>query len=57
MLLLLGPVLFVLLIVVAVKARRAGLHGGWVALIGVVGSLVILAAMFGILAWGFRDFG
>lgn len=56
MLLLVGPLLFVLLFYV-VRARKAGLSGAKVALIVVAGSACIFILMFGILAWGFRDFG
>jgi hypothetical protein len=57
MLLLVGPILFVLLAVMAIRAKKAGLSGWEVALIVFVGALCILAVMFGILMWGFRDFG
>ena len=57
MTLLVGPLLFVLLSVGAVKAKRAGLSGWEVALITAVGSLCILVMMLGILMWGFRNFG
>jgi len=57
MTLLVGPVLFVLLGVGAVKARRAGLSGWEVFLVVAVGSLCILVVMLGILMWGFRNFG
>ena len=57
MTLLVGPLLFVLLGVGAVKAKRAGLSGWEVALIVAVGSLWILVMMLGILMWGFRNFG
>ena len=57
MTLLVGPVLFVLLGVGAVKARKSGLSGWEVALIVAVGSLCILVVMLGILMWGFRNFG
>jgi hypothetical protein len=57
MLLLVGPLLFVLLFYAAVRARQAGLSGARVALIVVVGAACILVLMFGILVWGFRDFG
>jgi len=55
--LLVGPVLFVLLGVGAVKAKKAGLSGWEITLIVAVGSLCILVVMFGILMWGFRNFG
>jgi hypothetical protein len=54
---LVGPLLFVFLGIAAVKAKRAGLSGGEVALIVAIGTICILGAMFGILAWGFSDFG
>jgi hypothetical protein len=57
MTLLVGPVLFVLLGVGAVKAKRAGLSGWEIALMVAVGSLCILVVMLGILMWGFRNFG
>jgi len=55
--LLVGPLLFVLLGVGAVKAKRAGLSGWEVTLMVAVGSLCILVVMLGILIWGFRNFG
>lgn len=57
MTLLVGPLLFVLLGVGAVKAKRAGLCGWEVALMVAVGSLCILVVMLAILIWGFRNFG
>jgi hypothetical protein len=57
MTLLVGPVLFVLLGVGAVKAKRAGLSGWEIALMVAVGSLCILVVMLGSLMWGFRNFG
>jgi cytosine/uracil/thiamine/allantoin permease len=55
--LLVGPLLFVLLGVGAVKAKKAGLSGWEVLLMVAVGSLCILVAMLGILTWGFGNFG
>jgi len=55
--LLVGPVLFVLLGVGAVKAKKAGLSGWEVTLMVAVGSLCILVVMLGILMLGFRNFG
>jgi hypothetical protein len=52
-----GPLRFVLLFYAAARARRAGLSGAKVALMVVAGSACIVVLMFGILAWGFRDFG
>jgi hypothetical protein len=57
MLLLAGPLLFVLLFYAAVRARQADLSGARVALIVVVGAACVLVLMFGILVRGFRDFG
>ena len=57
MTLLVGPLLFVLLGVGAVKAKQAGLSGWEVTLVVAVGSLCILVVMLGILMWGFRNFG
>ena len=57
MTLLVGPLLFVLLGVGAVRAKRSGLSGWEVALMVAVGSLFILVVMLGILVWGFRNFG
>jgi hypothetical protein len=57
MTLLVGPVLFALLGVGAVKAKKAGLSGWEIALMVAVGSLCILVVMLGILMWGFRNFG
>ena len=54
---LVGPLLFVLLGVGAVKARKAGLSGWEITLMVAVGSLCILVVMFGNLLWGFRNFG
>ena len=54
---LVGPLLFVLLGVGAVKARKAGLSGWEITLMVAVGSLCILVLMFGNLLWGFRNFG
>jgi hypothetical protein len=55
--LLVGPLLFVLLGVGAVKGKQAGLSGWEVTLVVAVGSLCILVVMLGILMWGFRNFG
>ena len=57
MTLLVGPLLFVLLGVGAVKANKAGLSGWEITLMVAVGSLCILVVMLGILMWGFRNFG
>lgn len=57
MLMLLVPLSLILLGYTAVKARKAGMSGWEVALIVVVGSICIVIVMFGILFWGFRNFG
>jgi hypothetical protein len=57
MIVLVGPLLFILLAVIAVKAKRRGHSGGKVALIVVAGTVCIVVVMFGILAWGFSGFG
>jgi hypothetical protein len=57
MTLLVGPVLFVLLGVGAVKAKKADLSGWEIALMVAVGSLCILVVMLGIMMSGFRSFG
>ena len=56
MTLLVGPLLFVLLGVGAVGAKKAGRSGGEIALLVAIGSLVILVVMLGILMWGSRSF-
>ncbi|HXO68804.1 MAG TPA: hypothetical protein VN838_07560 [Bradyrhizobium sp.] len=57
MIVLVGPLLFIVLGVIAVQAKRRGHSGGEVALIVVAGTACIVVVMFGILAWGFSDFG
>ena len=57
MTLLVGPLLFVLLGVGVVKAKKAGLSGWEVTLIAAVDRLCILVVMLGNLMWGFRNFG
>ena len=57
MTLLVAPLLFVLLGVGAVKARKAGLSGWEIVLMVAVGSLCIFVAMLGFLTWGFHNFG
>jgi cation transporter-like permease len=57
MIVLILPLLLLLLVVIAVKAKNAGRSGGEVTLIVVFGLLGIVAAMFGILVWGFSGFG
>jgi hypothetical protein len=57
MIVLVGPLLFVLLGVIALNAKRRGRSGGEIALIVGAGTLGIVVVMFGILAWGFSGFG
>lgn len=57
MTLLIGPLLCGLLVIAAIKARRAGMSGGEVGLIVFVGALCIPVVMIGVLAWGFSSFG
>jgi hypothetical protein len=57
MIVLIGALLFIVLGVMAVKARRRDRSGGEVALIVLVGTVGIVVVMFGILAWGFSGFG
>jgi hypothetical protein len=57
MILLTGPLLFVLPVLGAVRAKRAGRSGWEVGLIVAVGSLAILVETFGTLIWGFQNFG
>ena len=57
MTLLIASLLYVLLAIAAVKAKRAGMSNVEVALIVSVGILFIPVVMMGILAVGFSDFG
>jgi hypothetical protein len=57
MIMLVVPLLIILLWLVAIKARKSGLSRGAVALIVAVGAVCIVIATFGILAWGFSNFG
>jgi hypothetical protein len=56
MTILVAPLLLLLLVAVAVKAKKAGRSGGEVTLIVVIGTLCIIAVTFGILVWGFSGF-
>jgi uncharacterized membrane protein len=57
MIVLAGLLLVVLLVVMAVAAKKRGLSRGAISLLVVVGTVCIIVAMFGILAWGFSGFG
>lgn len=56
MLLLVGPLLFVVLLIYAVRAKNNGLSGWEVAGKVVVGSLCIIMLMFGITMLAFSGF-
>jgi uncharacterized membrane protein len=57
MIMLLGPLLVILLVVMAVAAKKRGLSRGAMSPLVAVGAVCIIVAMFGILAWGFSGFG
>lgn len=57
MIVLIGPLLFALLIWLAIKLRRAGLSALETALMIVIGGICIALVMLGILMWGFKGFG
>ena len=57
MIVLIGPVLFILLILFAIRQQKCGLAGWKAALLVVVGSGVIVVMSFGLLIVGFRNFG
>jgi hypothetical protein len=57
MIMLAGPLLFILLGVTAVAVKKGGASGGKIALTVVFGAVCIVVAMFGILIWGFSGFG
>jgi hypothetical protein len=57
MIVLVGPLLFILLGVTAVAAKKRGASGGKIALLVVFGTVCSVVAMFGILVWGFSGFG
>ncbi|WP_025037162.1 hypothetical protein [Bradyrhizobium sp. DOA9] len=56
MLILIGPILFIVLILVAIRLQKQGLAGWKVALLVVFGSALIVAIMFGLLFIGFEGF-
>ena len=55
--LLIGPILFILLILFAVKQQKRGMAGWKAALMVLAGSGLIVVLLFGILMWGFQNFG
>jgi hypothetical protein len=57
MILLIGPLLFVLLGFGAVKARKAGLSRWEVALLVAVGTLINLVVTYMTVIWGWLHFG
>lgn len=57
MIVLIGPVLFILLILFAIRQRKRGLPGWKAALMVIAGSGLIILLMFGLLFIGFRNFG
>lgn len=57
MIMLIGPVLFILLILFAIRQQKRGLPGWKAALMVIVGSALIILLMFGLLFVGFRNFG
>ncbi|MDD1533525.1 MULTISPECIES: hypothetical protein [unclassified Bradyrhizobium] len=56
MLVLVGPILFIALILYAVRLQKRGLAGWKAALIVVLGSGLIVAIMFGLLFVAFEGF-
>lgn len=56
MLLLVGPVLFIALILYALRLQKRGLASWKAALLVVLGSGLIVAIMFGLLFVGFEGF-
>jgi hypothetical protein len=56
MLILIGPILFIVLILFAIRLQKQGLAGWKAALLVVLGSLLIVAIMFGLLFVGFEGF-
>ncbi|WP_199198234.1 hypothetical protein [Bradyrhizobium sp. MOS002] len=57
MIVLIGPVLFILLILFAVRQQKRGLAGWKAALLVIVGTGAIAVLSFGLLIVGFRNFG
>ncbi|MBR0949444.1 hypothetical protein [Bradyrhizobium canariense] len=57
MIVLIGPVLFILLILFAIRQQKRGLAGWKTALLVVAGTGVIAVMSFGLLIIGFRNFG
>ncbi|EIG61050.1 MULTISPECIES: hypothetical protein [Bradyrhizobium] len=57
MIVLICPILFILLILFAIRQQKRGLAGWKAALLVVAGSGVIVFMSFGLLIVGFRNFG
>jgi hypothetical protein len=57
MIVLIGPVLFILLILFAIRQQMRGLAGWKAALLVIVGTGAIAVLSFGLLIVGFRNFG
>jgi hypothetical protein len=55
-LILVGPILFIVLVLCAVRLQKRGLAGWKAALLVVLGSGLIVAIMFGLLFVGFQGF-
>ena len=56
MLVLVGPVLFILLILFAVRQQKRGLAGWKAALLVIAGTGIIILMMYGLLFIGFQNF-
>ena len=57
MIVLIGPVLFILLILFAIHQQKRGMAGWKAALMVIAGSGLIVLLMFGLLFIGFQNFG
>jgi hypothetical protein len=57
MIVLIGPVLFILLILFAIRQQKRDLAGWKAALLVIVGTGAIAVLSFGLLIVGFRNFG
>lgn len=57
MIVLIGPVLFILLILFAIRQQKRGLAGWKAALLVIVSTGAIAVLSFGLLIVGFRNFG
>lgn len=56
MIVLVGPVLFIVLILCTVRLQKRGLAGWKAAILVVIGAAVIVAIVFGLLFVGFQGF-